>query len=39
MLTRLDLGFGLEDPMPYGWINEWVISYDGPYVTGWIMGL
>jgi hypothetical protein len=29
----------LKDPMPYGWIDEWVFSYDGRYVTGWIMGL
>jgi len=21
------------------WIDEWVFSYDGQYVTGWIMGL
>src|SRR5882757_6194637 len=25
--------------MSYGRINEWVVSYDGRYVTGWIMGL
>jgi len=32
-------GFGLEDPLPYGQINEWVLSDNGRYVTGWIMGL
>ena len=39
MLTRPDHGFGLKDPMPYGRIDEWVISYDAQYVTGWITGL
>jgi hypothetical protein len=29
-----DHGFRLKDPMPHGWINEWVLSYDGRYVTG-----
>ena len=31
---RPDHGFGLNDPMPYGRIDEWVFSYDGRYVTG-----
>ena len=41
VLKRPDhaFGFGLNDPMPYGRINELVFSYDGRYVTGWIMGL
>ena len=34
MLTRPDDGIGLNDPMPYRRIYEWVVSYDGPYVTG-----
>ena len=34
MLTKLDHGFGLKDPMPYGRIDKWVFSYDGRYVTG-----
>jgi len=37
--TRPDHGFGLKDPMPYGRIDELVFSYDGHYVTGWIMVL
>jgi hypothetical protein len=32
-------GFGLKDPMPYGQIDEWVLSFDEKCVTGWIMGL
>jgi hypothetical protein len=41
VLKRPDLAFGfaLKDPMPYGWIDEWLFFYDGRYVTGWIMGL
>jgi hypothetical protein len=41
VLTRPDhrFGFVLNDPMPYGQINEWAFSNDGQYVTGWIMGL
>jgi len=41
VLKRPDhaFGFGLKDPMPYGRIDEWLLSYDGRYVTGWIMGL
>jgi len=39
VLNRPDHGFELKNPMPYGRINEWVFSYDGQYVTGWIMGL
>ena len=35
--TRPDHGFEHKDPMPYGRIDEWVFSYDGRYVTGWIM--
>jgi len=27
-------GFGHKDPMPYGRIDEWVLSYNGRYVTG-----
>jgi len=34
VLTRLDDGFGLKDPMRYGRIDEWVFSSDGQYVTG-----
>jgi hypothetical protein len=34
VLTRLDDGFGLKDPMPYGGIDQWVFSYDARYVTG-----
>ena len=34
MLTRPEHGFGLQDPMPYGRIDEWVFSHDGRYVTG-----
>ena len=36
VLTRPDHGcaFGLNDPVPYGRIDEWVFSYDGQYVTG-----
>jgi hypothetical protein len=34
MLKRPDHGFGLNVPMPYGRIDEWVFSYDGRYVTG-----
>jgi hypothetical protein len=29
-----DHGFGLNNPMPHGWNNECVFSYDGRYVTG-----
>ena len=39
VVRKPDHGFGLKDPMPYGQINEWVFSYDGRYVTRWIMGL
>jgi len=39
VLQRLDLGFGLEDPLPYGQIDEWAFSYDRWYVTGWFVGL
>ena len=39
MLPRPGPGFRLKDPKPYEWINEWVFSYHGQYVTGWIMGL
>jgi hypothetical protein len=34
VLRRPNLGFGLEDPMPYGRIDEWVFCYNGRYVTG-----
>ena len=32
-------GFELKDLMPYGQIDEWVLSSDGQHLTGWIMGL
>jgi hypothetical protein len=36
VLTKPDhgFGFGLQDPLPYGRIKEWVFSYDRRYVTG-----
>jgi len=34
VLTRPDRGFRLKDPMPYGRIDEWEVSYDARYVTG-----
>jgi len=41
VLKRPDhaFGFGLNDPMPFGRIDESVFSEDGRYVTRWIMGL
>jgi len=39
VLRRPDHRFGHKDLMPYGWIDEWVFSYGGRYVSGWIMGL
>jgi len=34
MLTKLEYGFEFEDPLPYGWINENVFSYDAWYLCG-----
>jgi hypothetical protein len=36
VLKRPDdaFGFGLKDPMPYGLIDEWLLCFDGRYVTG-----
>jgi hypothetical protein len=34
MLTWPDHGFELNDPLPSERINEWVFSYNGPYLTG-----
>ena len=39
VLRWLDHGFRLEDPLPYGQIDEWAFSYDRWYVTGWIVEL
>jgi len=35
----MDLDLELKDPMPYGRIDECLFSYNGRYVTGWIIGL
>jgi len=39
VLTTPDHRFGLQDAMPDGSIDQWVLSYDGQYITGWIMRL